>query len=309
MLLVLFNVGAAMRHAHSSDLQEAVARLITRCIFAFLFPTIGVLIYANVNKSKHSAPHLFATTCFFALILSIMSTAGEAGKSSPSSDDAYIKQRIIELAKEATGQATNSGNQNEYDDIFRAFFADIKKFNDDYNAEAAKNDNSAIETMYGAESYKGDENITRVLQQLNAMLALERKYASMEPVIQKTKDRLFASPLSESKKEAFWAGFEGSIQKNLQPRREVFAKEQAWLQDSIGLYEFMQANKKSFHVKNNKIVFISNELLNEYKNRFDKVDAERREFLSARDKFDKVQREGLGQLGLKPSDFGVAAEK
>jgi len=67
----------------------------------------------------------------------------------------------------------------------------------------------------------------------------------------------------------------------------------------------MQDNEHSFHVKDNKVVFASADLLNEYNEKFHKADGERKEFLAANAKFKKLQEEGLGKIGLKPSDFGA----
>ncbi|HWZ99353.1 MAG TPA: hypothetical protein VN025_16465 [Candidatus Dormibacteraeota bacterium] len=290
------------RKTHTVMDAQAIGYAVGMCIGVFLLPVIGVLIYAKVNKRKHVPAYLFGVTCGIALFWSFLGILPQLAKQSASSPD-KVNERIATLAKEATGQQPNSGNQEKYDDIIRPFFADIKKFNDEYMEEVNKLDNSALKTMYGAKSFDGDETISRVLEQLHATQNVDQKYASMDPLLKKTKDRLFASSASQEEKEAFWNGFESSFKKSLQPREEANAKEQLWLNDSIGLYEFMQANEKSFHVKNNKIVFGSGELLNEYNEKYKKVDAERKDFLAAKQSFEKAQKEGLGKIGLKPSDF------
>ncbi|HET9802559.1 MAG TPA: hypothetical protein VFP96_04940, partial [Candidatus Acidoferrum sp.] len=176
-------------------------------------------------------------------------------------------------------------------------------------AEVNALDRSAITPLYGAKSFDGDPHISKAIEQLQAMDAVEEKYASMDPLIQKTKERVFASSLSDSEKRDFWSGFEGSFRKSLKPRDDVNTVERTWLKDSIVLYEFMKANEGSFRVKDNKVIFASTDLLNAYNEKLQKADDERKAFLAAKEKFRKFQEEGLGQIGLKPSDFGATTPK
>jgi hypothetical protein len=239
-----------------------------------------------------------------ALFVSLLSLSGELSRLRPRSES-ETRERIARLAKEATGQAPKSAEQEKFDGIIRTFFADIKKLNDNYMAEVNTLDKSAITPLYGAKTFEGDSNLGQAIEQLRAMEAVEAKYASMEPLLQKTKERLFASSLSDEEKKEFWNGFEGSFRKSLKPRDDVNEIERLWLNDSIGLYEFMKANEHSFHVKDNNVVFASTDLLNEYNEKLQKADGERKEFLAAKAKFKKLQEEGLGKIGLKPSDLGA----
>ncbi len=91
----------------------------------------------------------------------------------------------------------------------------------------------------------------------------------------------------------------------MQPRDAVMAKEHVWLSDSIGLYEFMRDSRKSFHVKGKQILFDSDQLVDAYNQRLDKVQSERKEFVETKEQFAKSQQEKLGKLGLKQSDFGA----
>ena len=293
---------ALVRGTYPSMSSEAVGYWVGTCIGVFLFAAIVVLLYAKLNKRKHVPVYLFGATCGIALLWSFVGVVPQLAKLK-SEKPGDVQQRIKKLAKEGTGQAPVSGNQGKFDDIIRPFFGDIKKFNDDYLAEAAALDSSALQALYGAKSFDGDENISRVLEQLRAMKAVEDKYASIDPLLQKTKERLFASSASEAEKTAFWNSFESSFRKSIEPRNAVNASEHAWLTDSIGFYEFMQANENSFHVKNNKVLFTSTDLLNEYNERIDKVDTERKAFLATKEKFEQAQKEGLGKMGLQPSDF------
>ena len=277
-------------------------------IGGLLTPTLiaWLIVWITTRKRIPQVPgnHKGVIGISVALLVSLLSLSGELSRLRPS-PDSVTKERIARLAKEATGQAPKSVEQGKFDGIIRPFFADIKKFNDDYLAEVNTLDKSAITPLYGAKTFDGDSNLGKAIEQLHAMEAVEEKYASMEPLLQKTKERLFASSLSDEEKKGFWDGFEGSFRKSLKPRDDLNGIERLWLKDSISLYEFMQDNEHSFHVKDNKVVFASADLLNEYNEKFHKADGERKEFLAANAKFKKLQEEGLGKIGLKPSDFGA----
>jgi|SRR5579859_1891884 len=268
-----------------------------------------LIVWLATRKRNPPVPsnHKGVMGISIALFVSLLSLVGALKTLRPPTQE-ETNARIARLAKEGTGQAPKSADEGKLDEIIRPFFADIKKFNDDYMAEVNTLDKSAITPLYGAKTFDGDYNISKAIEELRAMDAVEEKYASMEPLIRKTKDRVFASSLSDAEKKDFWDGFEGSFRKSLKPRDDVNASERLWLKDSIVLYEFMKANEDSFHIKENKVIFASTALLNEYNDKLQKADGERKEFLAAQGRFKKLQEEGLGKMGLKPSDFGAPAQ-
>ena len=280
---------------------------------SLLMPTIIAWLIVWLSTRKRNPPmpgaQKGAMGVSIALLVCFISLAGELGSAYRTSTEDETKQRIARLAKEGTGQAPKSADEGRFDEIIRPFFADIKKFNDDYTTESSALDNSAITPLYGAKTFDSDHNISKAIEQLRAMDAVEAKYASLDPLLQKTKERLFASSLSDSEKKAFWDNFEVSFRKSVKPRDDVNASERVWLKDSISLYEFMQANEESFRVKDNQLIFASTDLLNEYNERFRKVDGERKAFLETKHKFEEQQKEGLGQMGLQPSDFNTPGSK
>jgi hypothetical protein len=302
IVLVIALSALATKGMYGSLSSRAFGYFVGRIIGAFLPPVIGLLMFKKASKKKRSPVGLLGVCCVFAFVLALISSASGLSKLRPRSQ-AELQQRIARLAREGTGQAPKTRNQDEFDEVIRSFFGDLKKFNADYAKEVASNDRSALKGMYGAESFRSDDSIAATLRQLNATLALEQKYTSLEPLIQETKVRLDATSLSQGSKAEFWKGFEDSVRKSLQPREELNATEQAWLKDSISLYEFMRTNERSFYVKEGKIIFASHEPLVEYNERITKVLAERKTFLATKEKFDGAQKASLSQLGLKPSDF------
>src|SRR5258708_18069880 len=159
----------------------------------------------KVSKKKHTPAYLFAATCAFALLWAVLGIAPQIGKrAEPSQDD--INARIARLAREGTGQAPVGANEDEFDALIRTFFADVKKFNEDYRAEIAATDNSALPSLYTADSFNTDANISRMLDQLHVTLTLDEKYASLQPLLQTFKVKVAASPLTQSSNPPFFKG-------------------------------------------------------------------------------------------------------
>ena len=174
IILIVFFGYAVTRRTHSEMNPEAIGYGIGTVIGVFLIPAIGVLIYAKVNKRKHVPAYLFGATCSIALLWSLFGIVPQLAKQKPL-NQGEINQRVAQLAREGIGQAPNAGNKDEFDDLLRAFFADIKKFNDSYNAEVAANPTSALTHLYGADSFSSDANISLTLQQLRASLAIDER--------------------------------------------------------------------------------------------------------------------------------------
>ncbi len=109
-------------------------------------------------------------------------------------------------------------------------------------------------------------------------------------------------------KEEFLKGFTSSANEGLARRTELTAKEKAWVQASIDLYESAMAAKPSYYIRNGKLIFQSAEAVAEFDGKMKKAQDLRGEFLSANEAFEKTKREGFSKLKLQPSDLGVPYE-
>jgi len=287
---------------------EAIGYLIGRCLGAYLLPLIGALIYYKVRRKKPSGIRRLFVISLWALGLALLSFAGEHGAAEPSSPE-EIKRHVGALAKEAVGQAPASGDQTKWDGALRSYFADIKAFNEAYEKETAQLDNSALKSMYTANSFRSAKSIGQIISQMHATLDLDEKYASMQPIIDKLKKRVFATDASDSEKQDFWQGFESTASKSLEPREAAMAKGREWMQASIDLYEFVQSDEGAYSVRRGKIVFKSTGAADNFNAKMRKATELRSEFLKIQDAFRKAQSEKLGQYGLQPSDLGAPTPK
>jgi hypothetical protein len=201
-----------------------------------------------------------------------------------------------------------SPDQSIWDASVRSLFADIAEFNRQYVAEAGALDQSALTGMYSAESFRDRARMEKIMSQLHAGLAVDEKYSSIEPLLDRMKARVRSVDAPNSTKEHFLQGITSGVREELSERTEITSKEKAWIQASIDLYEFTFAKKPSYFLRDEKLVFVDADLASEFDLRIKKAETLRTDFLQAKENFDKSQKEGLGKLNLKPSDLGVPSE-
>ena len=157
-------------------------------------------------------------------------------------------------------------------------------------------------------SFRERARMERILSQLRAAEAVDEKYGSLEPLLERMRARVRAVDAPDGTKEEFLKGFTSSANEGLARRTELTAKEKAWVQASIDLYESAMAAKPSYYIRNGKLIFQSAEAVAEFDGKMKKAQDLRGEFLSANEAFEKTKREGFSKLKLQPSDLGVPDE-
>ena len=307
LLIVVLSAVSTSKVYHPSE-AEAVGYLLGSCLGAYLLPLIILFFYYRKRTPKPSATRRLFVTSAWALVMAFLAFAGQLHTAPPLTQQ-ELQRHIGELAKQAAGQVPVSPDQTKWDGPIRSFFADIKTFNENYMKEVAQLDNSSLKSLYTAESFRTLENVAQTLSQLHATLDLDEKYASIQPVFDKFRQRIQETATSKSEKVALLSGFEESARKSLEPREAAAAKEREWLQSSVGLYEFIQANQHSYSVRGGKLIFKTTDLANEFNDKLHKATGLRSEFKKAQDAFHQAQNEKLGSFGLQSSDFGAPNDK
>jgi hypothetical protein len=127
--------------------------------------------------------------------------------------------------------------------------------NQRYAAEVAALDKSAIKDLYSSKSYGGDGHMQRVVTQLQAVLAVDEKYASVDPQIKKTEAQVAAAGASESEKQEFLTGLRGSLEKGFGSRNDLIHKEETWIKSTIDLYDFAIAHTSDYSIRDTSSIF------------------------------------------------------
>jgi hypothetical protein len=287
---------------YGSWTPEAVGYLFGRCIVAPVLPVIAVLIYIKAKPNSLSGAARFLGISLGALGLSILAAGGTFSELAAQHSN-ITPERVSQLAREALGQVPITPDQSIWDSPIRSFFSDVKDFNVGYESDVAALDKSALKNLYAAPTFQDHETMTRIVSQLQAVRAVDAKYASLDPLLQKLRSRIWALNTSENAKETFWKGFETSARASVSTREAITKGETEWLDASAELYQFTLANENSYSIKNDKLLFRDGSLSQQFSEKMQKASSLRAAFLQQIAAYRKMQEQGLGKIGLRPNDF------
>jgi hypothetical protein len=302
-LVVWLNYLRAIRWAGLMT-AEAFGYMLGGVIFNPLLGLLGVYLVQKVRRKKTQPASKALGVAAIALFLSVIGLAGETTDRREGITDAYHK--VGNLLKEAAGKQPRSANANWWDEPTRDFFSDILQMNQQYAAEVAALDRSAIKDLYTSKSYGGDVHMQKVITQLRAIQAVDEKYSSLEPIIKKMEDRVAAANVSEGEKQEFLKAMRGGMEQKLGVRRDLLRKEQDWVKNSIGLYDFAIAHLADYSIQDNKIYFRNDAAKREFFSEQTKAIALHNDFLKAKRAMEESRKGDMNQLGVSSSDLTPA---
>jgi hypothetical protein len=269
----------------------------------YIFPILGVWVYYRVRKLNPPATkQVFAVSmCASALALSgfINSASHFSGPSDPA-----LARHVSEIIKNpsATPSATPP---TKWDPAIRAFFADLRAFNEGYVSEVSKLDAASF-PLYSPESFRDSATIQQMLSQLQDRAAVAARYASLDPVLAKMPTYVQALDATDFEKKEFLQGFQSSSSKAFGHNKIVANLEHDWLAASIALYQFALSYQGAYSLREGNLFFKSNATASEFNRKLQNAQRLRVEFLQAYSALRNQQNAALAQLGLQPSDLGLS---
>jgi hypothetical protein len=281
---------------------ESFGYMMGSVVISLLLGLFAMFLVQKARRKKTSPVSQPLGVVSIALLFSVFQfTAGLASRRGGPEFNAY--HQAGNLLKEAAGKQPVSKNANWWDAPTRDFFQDILQMNRSYSAEAAALDSSAIKDLYSSSSYGGKVHMEQVISQLAAALAVDEKYASLDPLMKKMDDRVAALSVSEGEKQAFLKGMKNSMEKNLAPREKLLRTEEVWMKSTIDLYKFVIAHTNDYSIRDNKLYFRNDAVRDEFTAQQSKAIALHKDFLSVKSAFDESQKSTMKQLGVAPSDL------
>lgn len=260
------------------------------------------------RKDKMSAAHKQLWMASLALGISLVSFAGSL-RLTPDFDKSAAKKQAGHLMKQAAGKEAVTADSEWYDGPTRQFFRDILAFNQEYTSAVQSIDQSSVAKLYTPESYATRAGMQATISRLHALLDVDKKYESMDPVLKKMEVNISAASASDFEKEEFLKGFRSSTDKSLAPRRETFRAEEEWMQSSIDLYEFTLAHFGDYKVQGKKLMFRGNGLIGQFQELQSKSIALHKTAIESKHKFDAVRQNALSQSGVTPADLASPGSK
>ena len=303
-LVLLLNYLKALRWAGVIN-AESTGYMMGGVIFSSL---VGFLVMYAVKRvrGRQIAPASRALGITgIAVLFSILGLAHEVA-TSHGKNDADINHHLGVLLKEAARKQPNSRDSNWTDAAIRDFFRDVLELNQQYAAEVAAVDRSAMRNLYSTDSYAGAAHMRKVVEQLKAALAVDEKYASLDPLIKRMEDRVAAASTSETEKRDLLDGIHSTLPQTLAARNGVIRKEEGWMKSAIALYEFLIAHTDEYFIRDNKLYFQNSATRKEFSAQQAQSIELRKEFLSARKAMLEARNNKMGEVGVSPSDFSPA---
>jgi hypothetical protein len=297
-----------VRWSHGVFNAESSGYLIGSLLTPALIAAVIVWAIDRGRKEKLSSARKNLVAAVLALGISLASIVGSL-RASRGSDDASLKQQMGHLMKQAAGKEAATPDNNWYDGPSREFFRDILNFNQEYARAMQSAKGSSSAKLYTPESYATRAGMEATVTQLHAMLDVDKKYESMEPVIKKLEAMVNATSASQSEKEAFLNGLRGSFSKSLAPRNETMRIEEEWLQSSIDLYEYTLSHLGDYSVRDKKLIFRAGVSPDEFQGMQARAIALRKDAVESKHKLDAARQAAMSQTGLTPADLSAPSKE
>ncbi|HKS79887.1 MAG TPA: hypothetical protein VJR23_00145 [Candidatus Acidoferrales bacterium] len=237
-----------------------------------------------------------------ALILTLLVFLGEMGQGAIS-QQVGVNQQVKDALQQALGKAPLDANSKWWGEPVRECYAGIRKFNGDYTQQMAALDKHELRHLYTTESYSTRADMQETVKELQSIENLDSKYASLDPVLDKLRQQIWAADVPEKQKDEFLTGFNKSINNSLAPRDDSFVKARQWILDSTNLYEFMLANEGGYTIHSRKLLFQSGTALAQFRDKQSRAIASYQALQDSRKNANTFRNETLKKYGLSTSDF------
>jgi hypothetical protein len=143
----------------------------------------------------------------------------------------------------------------------------------------------------------------KTVSQLHAAVAVDEKYASIDPFIKKLEAQVAIANASDKQKQDFLGGVKSGMGRSLEPRNELLRTEETWMKSTIDLYDFAIAHSSQYSIKGGKVYFRDDATREGFVSQQSKAVALHKDFLKAKEAFEQSRKNKMDQLGVSSSDL------
>jgi hypothetical protein len=283
---------------------ESAGYMIGGVLFSLLIGYLGLYLTKKM-RGENLAPTSKAFVIMgVALLFSIYGLASEIYSSRIQNED--VNHHVGGLFKEAAGKDRASTDENWIDTATRETLHDVLIMNQQYVGEMSTLDRSAMQNLYSADSYAGVAHMQKVVVQVKGSLAVDEKYASINPILKNLEARISAANAPETEKQHYLKGVRLGLQQSLGRRTELIHMEEEWAKSTIDLYQFLIAHTNDYSIQDKKLIIPDSRTRAEFSSLQTNAVSLRKEFLKMKKTMRESRDEKLSQLGLSSSDFTPA---
>jgi len=280
---------------------ESFGYFLGRVLASVLIAALVGWLVDRGRKEKMSRIRKQLLIALLALGISLLSFAEEVR--TRGTGESAAKKQVGHLMKQAAGKEAATPDSTWYDGATRQFFRDILAFNQEYTSALQGVDQSFLKKLYTPESYATRAGMQTTIANLQALLDIDKKYESIDPVLKKMEVNISAASASDFEKEEFLKGFRSSTTKSLAPRAETFRAEEEWMESSIELYKFTLAHFEDYKVQSKKMRFRDEGLREQFEKLQSRSVALHKTTVESRHQFEAARRDALSQSGVTPGDL------
>ena len=217
--LVTFAAYAATMRRFGAVTLENSAFAIGGFVGPYLVSAIVVFTFFWIRKGQpHYSSKLLGVACG-ASLFAILSLIGGM-QSFPAGTDPRVSHSAANPVRDSVPPAPRSVPASKWDPAIRAYFADLRSFDEQYVSEVGQSESSSL-PIYTPESFRDAATIQQILSQLHARMAVAEKFNSAERLVNKIPASVQSVDASEAEKKEFLESFESSARKNLASRKIV----------------------------------------------------------------------------------------
>jgi hypothetical protein len=242
---VIFAAYEATIKRYDSFSLENSPYFLAFCAGPYVVSALMVLIYYLVRQTKLETRAQLLILCSGASLIAVLSVINTSHAAYPIPSKTVSDRQLAASPEQANPQPQHS--PTIWDPAIISLYTDLRVHNEAYVAAVSHLDVGA-EPLYLPGSFRDASTIQKVLEQLDARLAVADQFSSLDPILARMPGYVAAIDAGEADKRAFMASFMPAAEQNAAKRKVASAYEHDWLRATIALYQFMLANQAAYTI-------------------------------------------------------------
>jgi len=280
---------------------------VSRFVGAMAMAAAVVLLFCKIRDLKLRRPVLGLVILTLASLVTLASMAFTAQPRLNGIDKATI-QRYSDEGKSPRVSNAPALPPTKWDSATRSLLKDVQARNEQYVAAISGLDETA-KPVYTPESFRDAATIQAMLDQLHTRLAVADEYSDWQPVFARMKDYVAAVDASADEKRKFLAEYQAALPSTLAACKAISAKEHAWLQATMDLYQFALAKEGAYTWHGDQLAFKSHADSQVFRQKFIKARTLNTQFLQTYWQVRQAEDAMMAQMGVQASAVETAPER
>lgn len=268
-----------------------------RFLGAIAVAAAAVLLFCKIRDLNPRRPVLGLVILTLSSLVTLASMEFSSQPRLKGIDKATIR-RYSEDGKSASAANVPTPPPTKWDPATRSLLKDVQARNEQYVAAISGLDETA-KPLYTPESFRDAATIQAMIDQLHTRLAVADEYSDWQPVFARMKDYVAAADASDDEKRKFLANYEATLPSTLAACKAISAKEHAWLQATMDLYQFGLAKEGAYTWHSDQLSFKSHADSVAFRQKFMKARRLNTQFLQAYWQVRQAEEAMMAQMGVQ----------